>query len=255
VHTPEYIASIEQLSARGGGWLDEDTHVGPHTLRAALLAAGAVALAVQRVLDGAWDRAFCSVRPPGHHASSDQGMGFCIFNNVAVGARAALARVERVAILDWDAHHGNGTQSLFARVGRVLYASWHQSPFYPDTGLPSETGEGPGRGTVVNCPLHPGADDAALLAAWTTRIQPALCSFRPDLLLISAGFDGDARDPLTDLAITTAGFGALSRAVVAWADEHCAGRIVSVLEGGYHLRALGEDVTAHVNALLGPTNG
>jgi acetoin utilization deacetylase AcuC-like enzyme len=250
VHAADYIASMEKLSAAGGGRLDADTPIGPHTARAAGLAAGAVVLAVERVLDGRWSRAFCSVRPPGHHASRERGTGFCVFNNVAVGAAAALDRVGRVAILDWDAHHGNGTQAIFARDPRVFYASWHQSPFYPDTGRADEVGEASGVRTVVNCPLPAGAGDAELMAAWAERIEPALRTFRPELLLVSAGFDADVRDPLTDLAVTSAGFAALSRAVVDWADEHCSGRIVSVLEGGYALDALVEDVVAHVRALL-----
>lgn len=252
VHAPEYVAAVERLSAQGGGWLDEDTYVGPRTFDAALHAAGAVVMAVEQVLDTTWRAGFCSVRPPGHHALGDRGMGFCIFNNVAVGVRAALTRVQRVAILDWDGHHGNGTQDIFAHDRRVLYASWHQFPFYPGTGLRAESDEGSASGTVVNCPLSAGAGDAAVLAAWRERVEPALRRFGPEILLISAGFDGDARDPLTDLAVTTEGFRALSRAVARWADEHCAGRMVSVLEGGYDLEALGQDVVAHVEALLDP---
>jgi acetoin utilization deacetylase AcuC-like enzyme len=252
VHSRDYIARIEALSAAGGGQLDEDTAVGRDTLQAARLASGAVADAVDRVLRGTWTRAFCSVRPPGHHASRNRGMGFCIFNNVAIGAAAALERpaVQRVAVLDWDAHHGNGTQDIFGRDERVFYGSWHQFPFYPYTGAPSENSTGPGRGTVVNCPMPAGSGDRELAAAWSEQIEPALTTFHADVLFISAGFDADRRDPLTTLNVTTAGFRDLSTSVVAWADRYCNGRIVSVLEGGYHLVALAEDVEAHVRALL-----
>jgi acetoin utilization deacetylase AcuC-like enzyme len=252
VHDPAYVAYVERLSAAGGGDLDADTHVSDATFDVALLAAGAVTGAVERVLSGAWTRAFCSVRPPGHHATRERGMGFCIFNNVAVGAVAVLGHpaIERVAILDWDVHHGNGTQDIFYDDPRVLYASSHQSPLYPSTGHSSERGEGAGRGTVLNCPLPAGAGDAAWLDAWERRVAPAFHAYRPQFLLISAGFDADTRDPLAGLSVTPDGFAALSRAVVAWADRHAQGRLVSVLEGGYHLEALREDVALHVQALF-----
>jgi acetoin utilization deacetylase AcuC-like enzyme len=175
-------------------------------------------------------------------------MGFCVFNNVAVGATAALRvqGVRRVAIIDWDAHHGNGTEEVFRDRRNVLYASWHQSPFYPHTGDANHVDhEG-----AVHCRLAPGAGDAELLAGWHERVRPALQAFKPDLLLISAGFDADARDPLADLAVSLQGFRELTRRVVAFSTSHCSGRIVSVLEGGYDLRALAEDTVAHVEALL-----
>jgi acetoin utilization deacetylase AcuC-like enzyme len=251
VHRPEYVAQIERVCASGGGYLDPDTSVVPESWQAALNAAGAVAGAVRRVISGDWQRAFCSVRPPGHHAPANRAMGFCLFDNVAVGAQAALnAGLSRVAIIDWDVHHGNGTQAIFWRRADVFYASWHQYPFYPGTGSESERGEGEGDGTTINCPLAAGAGDEAYLRAWTERIRPALDTFAPELLLISAGFDADARDPLAGLAVTAAGFETLSRQVVEWADRQCRGRIVSVLEGGYDLEALAEDVSLHVGTLL-----
>lgn len=252
VHSPGYVAEVEALAARGGGALDADTAVGPHTFRTACLAAGGVVDAVERVVEGTWQRAFCSVRPPGHHALRDRGMGFCIFNNVALAAVAALRHptIERVAIVDWDAHHGNGTQEIFNRDARVLYASWHQSPLFPHSGTLSETGEGLARGTIVNCPMRAGAGDDILMAGWTDVVEPALVRFAPQFVIISAGFDGDQRDPLTDLALTTAGLATLSSAVVAFADRVAGGRVVSALEGGYHVGALAEGVAAHVETLL-----
>jgi acetoin utilization deacetylase AcuC-like enzyme len=251
VHAPEYVVRIERICAAGGGYLDPDTSVVPESWPAALNAAGAVADSVGRVISGAWQRAFCSVRPPGHHAPANRAMGFCLFDNVAVGAQAALAAgLKRVAIIDWDVHHGNGTQAIFWRRADVLYASWHQYPFYPGTGSESERGEGEGDGTTINCPLAAGAGDEAYLRAWNERIRPALDSFAPELLLISAGFDADGRDPLAGLTVSAAGCESLSRQVVEWADGQCRGRIVSVLEGGYDLDALAEDVSLHVGTLL-----
>jgi acetoin utilization deacetylase AcuC-like enzyme len=251
VHRPEYIARIERVCAAGGGYLDPDTSVVRESWPAALSAAGAVADAVGRVIAGEWRRAFCSVRPPGHHAPANRAMGFCLFDNVAVGAQAALgAGLKRVAIIDWDVHHGNGTQAIFWRRADVFYASWHQYPFYPGTGSESERGEGEGEGTTVNCPLAAGAGDDEYLRAWGERIRPALDTFAPELLLISAGFDADGRDPIGGLTVSASGFERLSRQVVEWADRQCRGKVVSVLEGGYDLDALAQDVSLHVATLL-----
>lgn len=252
VHTPRYVATLEAFCAQGGGALDADTAVVLPSWDAAVRAAGAVTHAVHQVLSGAWQRAFCSVRPPGHHAPADRAMGFCLFDNVAVGAQAALdsGLARRVAILDWDVHHGNGTQDIFYDRGDVLFASWHQYPFYPGTGALEEAGEGAGRNTTVNCPLAAGSGDAEYLHAWETRIRPALEDFAPDLLCISAGFDADRRDPLGELTVTAGGFARLSQAVIGWADRQVGGRVVSVLEGGYSLPALAEDVVLHVESMF-----
>ena len=252
VHDPAYITQLESVCRQGGARLDADTAVVAASWPAALKAAGAVVEAVDKVLNGTWQRAFCSVRPPGHHAPADRAMGFCLFDNVAVGAQAALdsGRVQRVAILDWDVHHGNGTQDIFYDRADVLYASWHQYPFYPGTGALDETGVGAGLGATVNCPIAAGGGDAEYWQAWQTRIRPALDVFAPDLVIISAGFDADKRDPLSGLQVTAQGFARLSAAVSTWTQTACHGRLVSVLEGGYALDALAEDVALHVATLL-----
>jgi len=251
LHAPGYVAAIEELCGSGGGSLDPDTSVVPESWPAALKAAGAVAFAVRQVLAGAWKRALCTPRPPGHHATPGRAMGFCLFGNAAVGAQAALdAGCQRVAIIDWDIHHGNGTQDIFWRRSDVLYASWHQYPFYPGTGRAEEIGAETGEGYTLNCPLAAGAGDAEYLQTWKERIRPALDDYAPELLIISAGFDSDARDPLGGHSVTAAGFESLSAAVVDWAQRHCEGRIVSVLEGGYSLDALAEDTALHAGTLL-----
>ena len=252
VHTPDYVNSVKSLCAQGGGSLDPDTQAVRESWRAACDAAGALTHAVDRVLSGNWDRAFCSPRPPGHHARPQRAMGFCLFNNIAVAAQAALdsGRVRRVAILDWDVHHGNGTQEIFWTRPDVLYASWHQFPFYPGTGAESEIGAAQGLGSTINCPLAQGSGDEAFLSCWERRIRPALEGFAPELLLISAGFDADARDPLGGLNLTPKGFGDLSERIVRWADRSCQGRVVSALEGGYDLEALADGVEAHLRTLL-----
>jgi acetoin utilization deacetylase AcuC-like enzyme len=251
VHEPAYIERVRTMAAEGGGMLDPDTWVVAASWEAAQLAAGGVAQAAREVMAGGWQRAFCLVRPPGHHAARDHGAGFCLFNNVAVGVEAALdAGAERVAIFDWDVHHGDGTQAIFWGRDDVLYASCHQFPYYPGTGARDEVGGDAGRGTTLNCPLPAGAGDDELLAAWRQRVRPALADFAPDLVFVSCGFDADARDELAGLSVTTGGFETLSREVVAFADEVCGGRLVSVLEGGYDLEALADDAAVHVEALL-----
>ena len=242
VHPKHYLADLENLAQRGGGELDSDTYVAQGSWEAALRAAGAVEQAVRGVLEGSLLRAFCSVRPPGHHAERARGMGFCLLNNVAIGAEVALTLpgVARVAIYDFDVHHGNGTEEIFYDRGDVFYASTHQLPAYPGTGRAADRGEGEGRDRNLNVPL----------TAWSEVIEPALTRFRPDLLILSAGFDADQRDPLAELAVTPDGFTKLSKRLVSFAEKHCAGRLVSVLEGGYDLVALADDVQAHVGALL-----
>lgn len=247
IHDPSYVRRLELLCQRGGGYLDGDTNVIGPSFEAACRAAGGVVEAVEKVLAGTWDRAFCSVRPPGHHARPQTAMGFCLFDNVALAAQAALDRgLERVAILDWDVHHGNGTQEIFYDRADVFFVSWHQYPFYPGTGSANETGVGPGEGATLNVPLARGATDLELLRSWDEVVRPRLEEFNPELILISAGFDGDHRDPLAGLELTPGGFESLSSKVVDFAKVQAQGRVVSVLEGGYHRQALGEGVVAHL---------
>jgi acetoin utilization deacetylase AcuC-like enzyme len=230
--------------------LDSDTvmHPAAESLEAALRGAGAVVAAVDAVLDGHTRRAFCAVRPPGHHATPDRAMGFCIFNNVALGARRALdRRLERVAVLDFDVHHGNGTQDCFDRDARVLFASSHQWPLYPGSGALTETGVG----NIFNGHLPAGSGPREFRAVWSEQLLPAVDRFRPQLILVSAGFDAHRLDPLGGLDVETADYAWLTRNIVALADRHADGRVVSTLEGGYSLTALAEAGAAHVRALFG----
>lgn len=251
VHPDEFIGGILRLiPSEGHAFIDGDTPISPGSFAAALHAAGAVVRAVDMVMPGEVENAFCAIRPPGHHAESNRAMGFCLFNNVAIGAAWARARwgISRVAAIDFDVHHGNGTQEIFAPDADLFYASTHQSPLYPGTGAPSETGIA---GNVVNAPLPSGADGVAFRSAMTKRVLPALAAFRPELILISAGFDAHADDPLAGLALLEEDFAWATRAIMEIADATCKGRVVSVLEGGYDLPALGASVRAHVRALMG----
>jgi acetoin utilization deacetylase AcuC-like enzyme len=259
VHAAAHLARVRAACATARP-PEPDTGVRPESWDAALRAAGAAIEAADRVAAGTLARAFCAVRPPGHHATPDESMGFCLFNNVAIAARHLLARrgLARVAIVDFDVHHGNGTQAAFWTEGRVLFASIHQygpnpldpsAPFYPGTGAESETGEGGGAGTTVNVPLPAGATYALYERAIRDRLAPSLDAFKPELLLLSAGFDAHRLDPLASIELDTEDFGRLTRELVAIADRLCGGRIVSVLEGGYHLDALGASAAEHVRAL------
>jgi acetoin utilization deacetylase AcuC-like enzyme len=245
-HSP---ALVERLFDADGKSLrlDEDTVMSPGSLQAALRACGAAIAAVDAVVGGAASRAFCAVRPPGHHATGDTAMGFCLFNSVAVAARHAIERhgLERVAIADFDVHHGNGTQDIFARDPRVLYLSSHQSPLYPGTGRADETGVG----NVCNAPLPPGAGGAAFRAAWQDSLLPVLDAFAPRLVLVSAGFDGHRLDPLADLGLGAEDYQWLASGLARCADRHAGGRLVSLLEGGYSLTALRECSVAHLRGL------
>ncbi|HET9836219.1 MAG TPA: histone deacetylase family protein [Rhodanobacteraceae bacterium] len=249
VHEPGYVESIYANAPQSGSLqLDPDTVMSPASLEAAERAAGAVCAAVDAVMANQVRRAFCAVRPPGHHATRDAAMGFCIFNGIAVGAAHALAtpRLERVAILDPDVHHGNGTQDIFAHESRVLYLSSHQMPLYPGTGSINERGVG----NIVNAPLPPQAGPREFRAAWDEILFPALENFHPQLLLVSAGFDAHRLDPLAQLQVETEDFAWITRRICELADEYTQGRVVSVLEGGYSLDALRGSVAAHVAELM-----
>jgi acetoin utilization deacetylase AcuC-like enzyme len=247
VHSAALVADVLDTPFQGSRRLDEDTALSADSPEAALRAAGAGIAAVDAVLGGEARLAFCAVRPPGHHATGDTAMGFCLFNAVAVAAAHALHEhgLQRVAIADFDVHHGNGSQDIFAREPRVMYVSSHQSPLYPNTGLASETGVG----NLANAPLAPGAGSEAFRAAWSQRLLPALDAFRPQLLLVSAGFDGHRLDPLADLALEAEDYRWLSAELAALAGRHADGRVVSMLEGGYSLAALRACSVAHLHGL------
>ena len=252
VHDDAYVDAV-------AGWCDGgyrnlptgDTTICPASDRVARLAAGAGIRAVDAVLSGEVDRAFCAVRPPGHHAESSRGMGFCIYNNAAVAARYAQSRfgVERVAVLDWDVHHGNGTQEIFEEDPSVLYTSVHQSPLYPFTGSARERGRGKGAGYTLNVPVSAGSGDEVFVDALRNRVMPAVEAYRPDLLILSAGFDAHVDDPLSGTLVTDGGFGTMTRIVLDYAEDACGGRLISILEGGYDLEALGRCAADHVGMM------
>ena len=252
VHARAAIEHLDSVAAGGGGWLDPDTYVTPTSPAAARRAVGATLVATEAVLAGEVRAAFAAVRPPGHHATCERQMGFCLLNNVAAAAAAALAAgVERVAIVDWDVHHGNGTQAILEAEPRVLYASTHAAPFYPGTGAVGESGTGQARGTMLNLPLPAGTGDAGFVAAYEQAVLPALERFRPQLVLVSCGWDAHARDPLAPLAVSTAGYTQVARLVIEAAARLADGRLVVALEGGYDEHALAWCASALCELLLG----
>ncbi len=248
VHTTAHVERTLAYRGRDVN-VDPDTRTSPASIDAALLAAGQAIAATDHTLDHG-EPAFALGRPPGHHAESDRAMGFCFFNNIAIAAAHALRRddVDRVLIVDWDVHHGNGTQEIFYDSPNVFFFSTHQSPLYPGTGAASETGTGPGRGTTRNVPLPAGAGDDALLDAFHNFLTPAATDFRPDLLLISAGYDAHHRDPLGGMTVTTDGFARLTKILRHLANDLCHGRMAFILEGGYDLTALSDSVSATILA-------
>jgi acetoin utilization deacetylase AcuC-like enzyme len=255
VHDPHYVQRISEIRDRAVS-LDPDTYTSPESYEVALLAAGAAIDAVERTMSGSHAYALAMVRPPGHHAEEAHAMGFCLFNNVAVAAahaRHALG-ARRVAIVDYDVHHGNGTQHIFDRDPSVLYVSTHQYPYYPGTGAASEIGSGAGEGFTVNLPLESGGVDADFHHVFERVALPVLRQFAPDLILVSAGFDAHERDPLATMRATEAGFAAMTISLRHVADETCRGRLGLVTEGGYDLKALDASLEAVVHALSGPAD-
>lgn len=251
VHDENYITSVQKLARQGGGWLDPDTVISAGSYEAAVYAAGGAIRAVEAVINGEVDAAFALVRPPGHHATSRQGMGFCIFNNIAIAAKRALANYTPVVIIDFDVHHGNGTQDAFYNEPRVIYISTHQHPHYPGTGNIEETGSGLAKGTKVNVPLPAGCSDAEYQRVYDEIVIPAVRRFQPKMIFVSAGYDPHWADSLAGMALTTTGFAWMVKTIKGLADEFCGGRLVISLEGGYHLNALATSVKATFDALLG----
>ncbi len=253
VHEPEYIRSVRETAESGGAWADADTFISPRSYDAARRAAGGCLAATDAVLDGEIDSVFCLVRPPGHHATSHRAMGFCLFNNIAVAARYANRRrgLDRIAIVDFDIHHGNGTQDAFYEDPAVLYFSTHQCPYYPGTGDLEEIGDGLGRGLNINVPLPAGCGDDDYRRIFREILAPLLDRFSPQLILVSVGYDGHFVDPLASMSLSTAAYGELTGFLKEEAERFCGGKLVITLEGGYHLLAQAWSVRATLEVLLG----
>ncbi len=250
-HSVSMIERIHSLAKAGGGAIDHDTHVGPHSFGIAAMASGAAIEAVDGVLRGDYRNAFVAARPPGHHAESNRAMGFCLFNHIAIAARHAQKEhgLHRVAIVDWDVHHGNGTQDIFYRDGDVLFASVHQSPMFPGTGAVDECGAGDGAGATINFPLSAGQSDEQYAVVWR-KIGEKVAEFEPQLILVSAGFDAHVKDPLGGMNLSAEGFANLMQQTLGWAKESCDGRLVAILEGGYNLDGLSESVVAVLQEMM-----
>lgn len=253
IHHSSYVDSLERRSPiYGYASLDPDTSMSPGTLDAAYLATGGALVAVDAIMNGEIDHAFCAVRPPGHHAEADRAMGFCFLNTVAIAARYIQQHhgIQRVLIVDWDVHHGNGTQHAFYDDASVLFFSSHQFPYYPGTGGATETGEGAGKGFTINVPFSGGEGDAAYREVFQKILVPAADAFQPEFVLISAGFDAHRDDPLASMNLTEQGYAELTKIVASIAKRYSRGKILACLEGGYQLQALAESVDHHLLALL-----
>lgn len=255
-HNTDYVRSVDRICAdQGGGYLDGDTIVSAKSYEAAIFSVGAGLAAADQILAGELERALLLLRPPGHHSLHDRAMGFCLFNNVAITARYLQQqggdRFQKIAIVDWDVHHGNGTEAMFYDDPNVLFISTHQYPFYPGTGAAEDRGTGAGLGATLNIPMAQGSGNSEYRRAFESHILPALTEFRPDALLISAGFDAHKNDPLAGIQLESSSFEWMSRSLLDFANEFCDGQMISFLEGGYDLEALAESVEAHAAVLVG----
>lgn len=256
IHTPEYISRVASTKVRSRVMLDPDTYTSPRSWEAASRAAGGFLELIDKLMQNKIDNGFALVRPPGHHAEADRAMGFCLFNNVAIGAKYAINKynLERILIIDWDIHHGNGTQRSFYNAPEVLYFSTHQYPYYPGTGGVDELGDGKGKGFNVNVPLSPGAGDDEYAEIFLKILKPVTLEFKPQLILVSAGFDTYFDDPLGGMKVTPKGFARLAKIILELADRICDGKVLFILEGGYNLNGLRDSVKAVLLELLGESD-
>jgi len=252
-HSEEYVKYVKTFCEKGGGYLDADTYANEYSYNAASTAVGSIIELTKAVVKGKFKNGFALVRPPGHHALPNRSMGFCLFGNIAIAARVALTQpgINKVAIVDFDVHHGNGTQALVGNDPNILFISTHQYPFYPGTGSSREIGEGDAEGTIVNIPLPAGAGDSAFKSVYEKIVIPSLDKFKPDIILVSAGYDAHWDDPLADLSVSLSGYNWISKKLIECADSVCNSKIIFTLEGGYNLKVLAGGVTNSICALMG----